>query len=48
MLFENFIMFGLKIETIIKNKVNNLNSNYNIIHSTLFNILFLHINDFLK
>ena len=41
MLFENFIMFCSKnAETIIKNKVNNLNSNYNIIHSTLFNLLF--------
>ena len=36
-------------ETIIKNKKNNINSNYNIIQSItlLYFILFLYINDFL-
>ena len=40
-LFENFTGFwSSNNETIVKNKVNNLNSNYNIIQSILFDSLF--------
>ena len=40
-LFENFINFwSTNTGTIIKNKVNDINSNYKIIQSILFNILF--------